>query len=169
MPGEGFKMCFEMCPYEHLADLSIPDCTGEGKPLAGPGALRAQGKDEIMVYVKPLPDEEAEFAIANLEFDARILASSPFVAVIMTQDWCFQWTSMSGWLDRNPQQATLIDEDCSIYTLIYNQKTYFREFLHFKETVWKNDRIPYVRYYKKGAFLMSSNFVSREQFFRNFQ
>ncbi len=120
-----------------------------------------------MVKIIELTDEQVKSAIKEKEFDGSVLGASEYVAVILTQDWCSQWSAMSSWLEETEARGN-VNEDISVFTLQYNRKQYFHEFMSFKETHWKNDRIPYVRYYKKGAFITSSNYVSRDQFFRNF-
>jgi hypothetical protein len=75
---------------------------------------------------------------------------------------------MDEWLstfEREDRTPGLID----VYELIYNRKDYFHQFLHFKETVWRNPLIPYVRYYRDGMLVDESNFVSQREFLRRFK
>jgi hypothetical protein len=121
-----------------------------------------------MVKIKELTDEQVQEAIDDKEFSESVRIASEYVAVILTQDWCSQWMTMSGWLKEIESKGDAVKENISVFTLQYNQKPYFQKFMNFKETTWKNDRIPYVRYYKNGKFISNSNYVSKDQFFRSF-
>ena len=89
--------------------------------------------------------------IKNREFGPDIIASNKKVAVIMTQDWCPQWSSMKTWME-------LLDDviQLDIYELVYNRSEYFREFLSVKENIWNNREIPYIRYYREGTLVRKS-------------
>ncbi len=114
----------------------------------------------MMISAKKINREQAFHAIRNGEFDPVITGAGQRVAVVMTQDWCSQWSSMKRWLyDLEP--------DFELYELVYNLEEYFHEFRKFKETRWKNGHIPYVRYYVDGALAAVSNYVSREDFLKN--
>jgi hypothetical protein len=51
-----------------------------------------------------------------------------------------------------------------LYELLYNKVSYFNEFREFKENVWKNDEIPYLRFYKGGKLFRDSNYIIRDRF-----
>ena len=113
-----------------------------------------------MISAKKINREQAFHAIKNGEFAPSVIASAARVAVVMTQDWCPQWTSMKRWLyDLEP--------DLELYELVYNLEDFFHEFRTFKETSWENGHIPYVRYYIDGSLKAVSNYVSREDFLKN--
>ncbi len=106
-----------------------------------------------------ITEEQAFYAIKNGEFDKDVIASRNNVVVIMTQDWCPQWLHMQTWL-----YDALNGHDVGLYELLYNKVSYFNEFREFKETVWKNDEIPYLRFYKAGKLFRDSNYIIRERF-----
>jgi hypothetical protein len=110
---------------------------------------------------KSLSDILVLAAIKNTEFGEEIIRSQPKVAVIMTQDWCLEWKRMAGWLD-------VLDDlrDADIYEFIYNRSEYFHDFRKLKENKWKNDLIPYIRYYVDGLLVNESNYVIQEKFLR---
>jgi hypothetical protein len=112
--------------------------------------------------LKKITRDQAIHAIKTGEFGDDVIASNTKVAVLLTQDWCPQWHSMKGWLYD-------LDMDCDLHELIYNLEDYFDEFKNFKETKWRNGLVPYIRYYFKGKLVHESNYVSREEFMRNFE
>ena len=113
--------------------------------------------------IKKLKDEQIQNAIKNKEFDEKIIKSKVNVAVIMSQSWCPQWRYTEMWLDE-------LDEipDLDIYVIIYDTKKYYEEFMAFKENIFGNYEIPYIRYYKDGKIIKESNYTSKESFLRNF-
>jgi hypothetical protein len=117
--------------------------------------------------LKAVTDDQARHAMENGEFPNQIIASAPHVAVVLTQDWCPQWTSMQQWLDKG-LFASDPGFDLEVYYLIYNRVPYFAQFLSFKERVWRNWLIPYVRYYRNGILTAESNYVSQQEFLRHY-
>ena len=110
---------------------------------------------------KMLSKEQALRAIQNVEFSADVTASNNKVAVVMTQDWCSEWMSMKRWMDSMEDIKGL-----DIYELIYNTVDYYNDFLQLKEKSWKNDLIPYIRYYADGVLIHQSNYVKKEDFLK---
>jgi hypothetical protein len=106
-----------------------------------------------------LSDEQISDAIKNGEFGNDVLCSKKNVAVIMSQSWCPQWSMLNRWLD-----AYADNPDIDIYVVVYDKKNYFREFLHFKETVFGNDAVPYIRYYIGGKLVKETNYTSKDFF-----
>lgn len=104
--------------------------------------------------------EQAVTAISNGEFASDLLNSSDRVIVILTQDWCPQWHDMKSWIYR-----LNVDEDIDIYELEYNRTDYFDEFRNFKESVWNNYNVPYLRFYRNGVLYKESNYISEGQFY----
>ncbi len=104
--------------------------------------------------------DQAMRAIRFHEFGDEIIASNRRVAVLLTQDWCPRWRSMKSWICD-------LDDDFDLYELIYNKVEYFDDFRNFKETVWNNRFIPYVRYYLNGTLSSVSNDVTKEEFLKN--
>ena len=112
--------------------------------------------------VLKIPELLIKQTIQSGEFPEAIRKASDLVAIIMTQDWCPQWDYMQDWI------SLLNDrEGLSIYLIIYNQEPYFQEFMNFKETVFNNLMVPYVRYYRDGALIRESNYVSKDLFLMN--
>ncbi len=105
-----------------------------------------------------LTPEHIEYTIDQGDFPPEVLESKTRVAVVMTQDWCPQWGYMKDYL------PGIEDADLDIYVTLYNTEAYGDAFMEFKEDVFENALIPYVRYYVNGQFKKASNFVSREHF-----
>lgn len=104
-------------------------------------------------------EEQAKYAIENSEFPKEVINSKKSVVVIMTQDWCPQWVNMKSWV-----YSVETSEDIDIYELEYNREIYFNAFMDFKESVWKNFDVPYLRYYKNGELVHTSNYVNMSGF-----
>lgn len=122
-----------------------------------------------MITIKKITEEQARRAITTGEFSDELISSATNVALILTQDWCPQWTAMAGWLDSWEEIDKPQDIDVDIFTLVYNKTPIEREFMKFKETVLNNYEIPYVRYYVNGEFIGDSNYLSRGEFIRRFK
>jgi hypothetical protein len=118
-----------------------------------------------MITWKTISDEDARNAIDKKEFSDSIRGSRDRVAVILTQAWCPQWASLKHSLDRIADSEP---SDIDIYMFIYDRSPLFREFLEFKENVWENDLIPYVRYYRNGELRGESNFLGVPAFLNHF-
>lgn len=114
-----------------------------------------------MSTVHKLNPSEIDYAIEHNEFSPELLGQSGCVAVILTQDWCPQWQRMSQWLPE-------IDEAIHIYAFEYNKSPLYEKCMTFKETVWNNAFIPYVRYYKDGKLIAESNYLEKENFQKKF-
>jgi hypothetical protein len=110
-----------------------------------------------MINKHELTKTQAFFAINNGEFPEEVIASNNKVVVIMTQNWCPQWTSMNSWI-----YSLELGFDLDIYELIYDKVDYFNEFLVHKEKVWNNYDIPYLRYYKNGMLIKETNYTSQK-------
>lgn len=105
-----------------------------------------------------LTENEILEAINKNEFSDDIINSAKTVIIVMTQDWCPQWISMSKWIYNYNK------EDCKVYEIIYNNKNYSNSFMKFKEDILNNDLIPYVRIYKDGHFYKDCNYRSEAMF-----
>ena len=112
-----------------------------------------------MVNKKNISEDQAKYAMLQGDFGDEVTLSNGRVVVLMTQDWCPQWADMKRWI-----YGVDAAEGIDVYELIYNQTGYFREFMKFKETVWKNDRIPYLRYYINGKLVKETNYVTKDEF-----
>jgi hypothetical protein len=118
-----------------------------------------------MIHWKTLTDDQARYAIDSGEFPTDVTSSHENVALILTQGWCPQWTT----LKRDLENITAgVVAEIVIYTYIYDGSPLFMEFLDLKERVLGNVHIPYIRYYKKGALQAESNFVSSQWFLKQF-
>lgn len=102
-----------------------------------------------------LSDEQARDAISNGAFSAGITENSEAVALILTQSWCPQWTFMK--MSLKGLRAGKDDLDLTIYTYEYDRSRLFNDFMNFKESVYRNWEVPYVRLYKKGKFIGEGN------------
>lgn len=110
-----------------------------------------------------LTNEQMNVLLETKEFGQDVIATSPRVAVVLTQDWCPQWTAMKRYL------SNLNEEGLSIFYIEYNREARSQEFMHAKETIFGNDLIPYVRYYKEGKCVATSNFVFKDDFLGLFE
>lgn len=113
------------------------------------------------IYMIEITDAQAEYIIENNKIPDEILSSSEKVAVIFTQNWCPQWPAMKKWL---PQ----VTDKVQVFYICYNLKNYSYKIMKVKESIFENDLIPYVRYYKDGQLLGDSNYVEKESFLSAF-
>ncbi len=105
---------------------------------------------------------QCEAAMRDGEFPPDVTASGPRVAVVLTQGWCPQWTMMSSWLEAAEAEA-----GARVWFLEYDREPFFEEFMAFKEDVFGNRSVPYVRYYRDGKLAAQGNYLSRDGFVRN--
>lgn len=117
-----------------------------------------------MVAKKELTDAQIEHAIEHSEFGDDVVKSNTCVALVASQGWCPQWKAMQFWLSDLEKDEELKDLDLDMYCFVYSDSDYFEDFMQMKETKWENHLIPYVRYYKNGTLIETSNFVSKETF-----
>jgi hypothetical protein len=101
---------------------------------------------------------QALATIQNGEFSEEIKQSKKSVAIVLTQSWCPQWSRIKRGLEQ------LTDPNLDIWVFIYDQTEIFDQFLQFKENVFGNDEIPYIRYYHEGHLITTSNAVDLEEF-----
>ncbi len=121
-----------------------------------------------MIIRKSISDELARQAIQNKEFPQEIIASDKFVAIALTQHWCHQWVSMQRWLDNAANEASLLDINITVWHYVYDQTSLTEQFQTFKENVFKNELIPYIRYYVDGVYIGDSNYLPARGFARKF-
>jgi len=103
--------------------------------------------------------DQAMHAITNGEFGDDLIRSADKVVIILTQSWCPQWHAMRRFV--SGFSAAMV------YCLEYDRTDFFDEFRAFKERVFGNDQIPYVRYYSGGVLVAESNSVAEETFTLN--
>lgn len=108
--------------------------------------------------MKTINKDQALEAIKNGEFRTEIIGSADRVAVILTQSWCPQWHSMKKFLSDFT--------GAEVYYLEYDKTDYFNSFRTFKENTFRNDKIPYIRYYCDGKLVTETNAVSLDDFRR---
>lgn len=119
---------------------------------------RIKQEDYVIKFVE-MTEDQASAAIKNGEFGEDLTGADRNVAIILTQDWCPQWMAMKRWLSKGEN-----DTDITVFYFVYNRSSISKEFMGFKETVFNNYLIPYVRYYKNGSLIHESNFTSRKRF-----
>ena len=110
-----------------------------------------------MIRRLKIGNDQIRIAMEHNEFGNEIITSSSRVAIIMTQDWCPQWLQMKYYLGRLKEDSFDID----VYEVLYNKEDYFNDFMRFKEEVFFNDNVPYIRFYIDGIFIGESNYISK--------
>ncbi len=113
-----------------------------------------------MINKIEIQKEQALNAIKNGEFDKSITTSKEIVLIVLTQDWCPQWQALKTWL----YDSTDVKADIDVYELEYNTTDYFEEFKTFKEEQLGNSEIPYLRFYRNGALIEETNYISKDRF-----
>ena len=111
-----------------------------------------------------LTETQIRSAIAAGEFGDDVIRSAKNVAVVMSQSWCPQWHAVSKWIDELPPDAAV-----SVFTVVYDEEPFGDEFMRFKETVFGNGLIPYIRYYIGGKLVKESNYTSKDFFLKTFR
>jgi hypothetical protein len=113
--------------------------------------------------IRKLTETECKTAIEKGDFDATLYAGKA-AAIILTQSWCPQWKSMKAYLPKVEEAIA----DVKIYYVEYDieewKKLENEAFMTFKENTFNNREIPYVRYYKNGAFSRDGNYISLDGF-----
>ena len=122
-----------------------------------------------MIKRNVLTDQQAKDAISTGEFADEIISSEKYTAVILTQDWCPQWTAMDNWLHQLETEESAEDPDIEIFEYVYNVTGIRNEFMSFKENVLGNSLIPYVRYYVDGRLVGDTNYISKDGFLSKFK
>lgn len=117
-----------------------------------------------MVIMVTLSEKDLLYAMEKGEFSRDILQKQENVVILFTQDWCPQWKRMEKYL-----KEAKADKDILIYVCIYNQNNMFDRIRNFKESIWGNDLIPYLRFYHHGNFVKESNYLAESAFFDSFE
>ena len=123
-----------------------------------PGMVNGCYLSEMLVK---LTETDCRSAIAAGDFPESVRASAPRVAVVLTQSWCPQWRFMQGYLSEVAQDA---GTEAKILFVEYDRESFFEDFMTFKEDVFKNREVPYVRYYRDGKLRAESNYISKQGF-----
>jgi hypothetical protein len=116
-----------------------------------------------------LTEEQARYAMEHGEFGEDVRTADANVAVVLTQGWCPQWTSMNVWLGFMKRRGNPKELDVTVFEFVYDAVDFFGEFLAFKERRFGNDQIPYIRYYADGALVSESNYTTSKDFLRRFE
>jgi hypothetical protein len=109
--------------------------------------------------MQELSQEACRAMIDGGEVPESVRTSGERVAVILTQSWCPQWSAMRRYLD------SLDEAGLAVYFVEYDKLPLFAELMAFKETVFANALIPYVRYYRDGRLVSESNAVYQKRRF----
>lgn len=104
-----------------------------------------------------LTEADLTATLAAGEIPESIRHAADHVIVIWTQDWCPQWADLERWV---LEEAI----DIPVYLLVYNRHPRFQELMTFKEDIWKNREIPYVRHYVQGKMVAAHNWLPRTTF-----
>ncbi len=110
-----------------------------------------------MNAIQPLTQDQLGALLSEGEFPESVRLAAPKVVVVMTQDWCGQWANMASYLPDFVDQA-------AIFTVEYNLLPDFERIMSFKETVFNNGQVPYVRFYCEGKLVRQSNWLPRASF-----
>lgn len=108
-----------------------------------------------MIKRLSLSHDQAINAVENGGFSDDITASDDAVVLVLTQSWCPQWAFMNRsiiGLGDGPEDLSL-----TIYVYEYDRSPHFNRFMTFKESVYRNWQVPYVRLYRKGQFVSENN------------
>ena len=108
--------------------------------------------------MRVLTETECRGAIKKGEFE--LPEPSDVAALILTQSWCPQWKAMKNYLGDAEKALPAL----KIFYIEYDLTPFFEDFMTFKENTYDNREIPYVRYYKEGKCVSSSNYVSLDGF-----
>lgn len=111
--------------------------------------------------IRKLEEAECRSAIAMGDFGEDVRGAARRVAVVLTQGWCPQWVWMRKYLD-----AVASAPDTAVFWVEYDRERFFDDFRTFKEDAFGNREIPYVRYYRDGAFVRDSNYIDKGGFER---
>jgi hypothetical protein len=108
-----------------------------------------------------LSREQCLGLLSAREFGPELLGAAPSVALVLTQSWCPQWGWMRSYLEALPP-----DPGLAVFWVEYDLEDFFEPFMAFKEEVFGNRDVPYVRYYRDGALVRESNFIDKGGFLR---
>ena len=117
---------------------------------------------EYPIYMSnKLTEADCSYAMRSGDFADSVKKSAPAVAVVLTQSWCPQWRFMNSFLADAEKAA---GDQVAVHHLEYDREPFFEDFMTFKEDVFGNRDVPYVRYYRDGVLVAESNYISRQGF-----
>jgi hypothetical protein len=111
--------------------------------------------------MRKLTKDECLSAVELGEFEPGLTSSAEAVAIVLTQSWCPQWSWMRSYLEALPA-----DPAREVLWVEYDREDFFEPFMRFKESSFRNDQVPYVRYYRDGVLAAESNFIDKGGFLR---
>jgi hypothetical protein len=117
-----------------------------------------------LVNAEKLTAAQCARAMRDGDFGDDVRGAAELVAVVLTQGWCPQWKMMASWLDAAAGAA-----GARVFFVEYDREDFFEPFMAWKEDVLGNRSVPYVRYYRGGALVAESNYLSRDGFLANFR
>ena len=112
--------------------------------------------------IRKLTEGECRTAMEAGDFDANLISGT--AAIILTQSWCPQWVTMKNYLTRAEEALGEVRIYYAEYDIDPWESLDHEAFMGFKENSFNNREIPYVRYYKNGAFSRDSNYISLDGF-----
>ena len=110
-----------------------------------------------MNTIRTLTQEQLDALLSEGEFPESVRLAAPKVVVVMTQDWCGQWSTLAAYLPDFAGEA-------AIFTVEYNLLPDFERIMSFKEDVLNNQQVPYLRFYRDGKLVRQSNWLPRASF-----
>lgn len=119
-----------------------------------------------MLTFKEIDDKEMQNIIDTKEVSENIKNASENVLAIFTQDWCGDWKGLERELNNNKDNSNI---DITIFICMYNQSSLYETFMNFKESIWQNELIPYLRYYKNGNFIKDTNHLPFQRVMKYFE
>lgn len=108
-----------------------------------------------------LTETECKEAMAAGDFSEAVRTAAPAVALILTQGWCHEWRFMNAYL---ADAERTVGDRALIRYIEYDNEPFFEEFMTFKEDVFGNREVPYVRYYRDGKLVAETNYISKQGF-----
>lgn len=118
-----------------------------------------------MLTFKHIDEKEMQIILDTQEVSDNIKKASENVLAIFTQDWCTDWQSLERDLNSNEKTDSI---DLTVFICKYNESPLYEPFMNFKENTWKNEFIPYLRYYKNGNFVKDSNHLPFQRLIKAF-
>ena len=118
-----------------------------------------------MITLRELDEADLRQTIRDGEFTKEIRGSAPYVVIILSQGWCGEWKILYARLKKVSGWDQSHRPDIDIRWALYDRLPCMKEFMEFKETIWNNDLIPYLRYYGDGELIATSNFVMEKELF----
>lgn len=118
-----------------------------------------------MITLKELESSDLLEAMEEGEFSEKIRTSAALVVIILSQGWCGEWKILYKRLQKVAGWDQSHRPDIDIWWVLYDRLSIMENFMEFKERAWKNKKIPYLRYYREGKLVDTSNFVMEKELF----